>query len=114
MAKFTFDKDKVVTRLVGASEKAIFITSEQALKDCNVYCKEDQEGLINSSLTASEPEKGLLIWNEPYAKKQYYLDSTNTDKNPKARKMWAHYAKSVHGKEWLETMQKAFKEKAKK
>lgn len=108
----TFDKEAVKMRLKAANGKALCITSEQALEDCNYYCKEDQEGLINSSLTASEPEKVKLVWEEPYARKQYYLDSASHDKNPNAQKMWAHKAHSVHGKKWLEIFRKAFKKEA--
>ncbi len=95
-------------RLKKAAEKAILVTSEAALQDCNYYCKQDQEGLIGSSLTHSEPEKGILRWQTIYARKQYYLDAARKDKNPNARKMWAHHAASVHGSEWLLRMQKAF------
>ncbi len=109
-----FDKNAVKMRLLGATKKAIIATSTQALKDSNYYCKEDQEGLINSSITHSDFEKGLLIWKTPYAKMQYYLDSASKDKNPNAQKMWAHKAHSVHGKEWLETMCKEFKKGARK
>lgn len=49
----------------------------------------------------------------PYAKLQYYLDAAKTDINPNARKMWAHYAESVHGKKWNEVYQAAFRKYAK-
>ncbi len=101
-------------RLNQAVEKAVFVTSEAALKDCNYYCKQDQEGLIGSSETLSEPEKGVLRWHTPYARRQYYLDAARKDKNPNARKMWAHHAASVHGNEWLLRMQKAFSQYAKR
>lgn len=60
--------------------------STQALKDCNYYCKQDQDGLINSSIVHSDLENGVLIWKTPYARKQYYLDSACKDKNPNAKK----------------------------
>lgn len=111
--KFTFDKNKVMARLINASEKGIFATSTQALKDSNYYVKKDVGDLEGSAIIASNLEKGLLIWDEPYAKMQYYLDSASKDPNPNARKMWAHYAYSVHKDTWLAVMQAEFKRQAK-
>lgn len=98
----------VKAKLNAASEKATAIVSQQALKDCNKYCKQDQSGLINSSLLHSDFKKGILCWKTPYARKQYYLDAVRKNINPNARKMWAHHAASIHGKDWLKAMQAAF------
>lgn len=105
--KVTFDRNATKLRLQAANQKATFATATQALKDCNYYCKEDQEGLINSSISSSDLDNGLLIWNKPYAKMQYYLDSTSLDPNKNARKMWAHHAHSVHGEQWQAVYQAA-------
>lgn len=107
--KILFNKTMVEMKIKGASKKALEITSQQALKDCNNYCKQDRSGLINSSITASQPEKGVLRWKTPYARKQYYLKSTSHSVNDKAEWMWAHKAHSVHSKEWKEIYQKALK-----
>lgn len=106
--KITLDIAKATARLENAAEKSVFVVTEQALADCNQYCKQDQGGLIDSSLTHSEPEKGIMRWKTPYARLQYYLDAVRKDINKFARKMWAHHAASVHGTEWLEMMQAAF------
>ncbi len=108
--KVTMDIAKVKNRIESATREAIFLTSEHALEDCNYYCKQDQDALISSSENHSDFENGLLIWKEPYARMQYYLDATRLDKNPNARKMWAHHAESVHGEEWRQVFDDAFKE----
>lgn len=102
------DVSAVEERLRNAAEQAVAITTQQALSDCNKYCKQDQDTLISSSLTHSEPEKGILRWRTPYARMQYFLDAARKDKNPHARKMWAHYAHSVHGKDWEAVFKSAF------
>ncbi len=112
-----------MSKVEAADEKATFIMAQQALKDCNKYCKKDQSGLINSSLIhtcmessmtsmdaetkkvvskspGSDLPKGRLIWKTPYARKQYYLDAANKTLNKNARKMWAHYAAKKHKKDW--------------
>lgn len=106
-----FDKAACAARIKDAAEgRALLITSEQVLKDCNYYCKQDQSGLINSSITHSQPEKGRLIWKTPYARKQYYLKSASIDVNPNASWMWCNKAKARWGKRWLEIYDRAFKE----
>lgn len=105
----SFDKNAVKAKIKAAEGKALFITTEQALEDCNIYCKQDQGTLIASSQTASKPEKGQLIWDTPYARKQYYLKPASKVPNPQAEWMWAHKAHTEHGKDWKGTYEKAFK-----
>ena len=111
---FKFDRNATIARLTNAKNKAIRVVTERALTDSNKYCKFDQGELIASSKKASKPEEGLMIWDTVYAKRQYYLDSANTDDNPDAQKMWAHVAHSKHNKEWRQVMQDEFKRQAKK
>lgn len=107
------NQSAVEKKMKAASEKAVAIVTQQALKDCNKYCKQDQDGILNSSLIHSNFSKGEMRWKTPYVRIQYYLDATRKEKNPNARKMWAHHAASVHGNEWLKAMQKAFSKYAK-
>ncbi|MBE6826385.1 MAG: hypothetical protein E7511_05830 [Ruminococcus sp.] len=131
-------------KLQKAADKAVYITAEKALEDSNKYCPKDQDGLINSSLTFSEPEKGIIRWTEPYARALYYGvvmvdpetgkacffidDQPYSRKGVKKvksdpereyqfangrRKLWAQYAHSKHGKEWLETFRAAMRQAAK-
>lgn len=44
----------------GAMDKAIFATSEQALKDCNYFCKQDMGALILSSVIHSSVEAEVI------------------------------------------------------
>lgn len=106
--KITIDKKNVSLRISAASRRATEIVATQALKDCNDYCKHDQGILIASSLSSSELTKGLLVWDTPYAKRQYYLDNTNNNINPNAQKMWCEKARTVKGKNWQNVYQEAF------
>lgn len=105
----TFNKNATLEKLMERHKIAQIKMSEQALKDSNYYCKQDQSTLISSSLVYSDYENGILKWHTPYARKQYYLDSAQTDKNPNAQKMWAHKAASVHQSDWLLIYEKVFK-----
>lgn len=107
--KVTLNTKGIEDRFLKLHKKAQYAMSQQALKDCNYYCKQDQDGLINSSIVHSDLENGVLIWKTPYARKQYYLDSACKDKNPNAKKMWAHKAGSEHKEDWLTLYAKSFK-----
>lgn len=97
-----------------ANALGIFAMSEQALKDSNFYCKEDQGTLIDSSHIHSRPEDGELAWVTPYAEKQYYLEGASKDPNPNAQMMWFHKAKDVHMGEWKIAYTNAFMKELKK
>lgn len=107
--KVTLNKAAVMARFEKQHKKAQFAMSQQALADCNYYCKQDQSGLINSSQTHSDLENGVLCWSTPYARKQYYLDSSCKDVNPNASKMWAQKAASEHKEDWKAIYEKVFK-----
>jgi hypothetical protein len=73
----------------------------QILQDCNLYCKDDTGMLILSSLIHSRLKDGLLIWNTPYAARQYYeIPTAYTDVNSNATWRWCEVAKQNHLAEW--------------
>ena len=108
MARVVFDVGANSARLEGAVAQATHITAQQALKDCNYFCKQDQSTLVDSSITHSRLEDGKLIWHTPYARKQYYLRATRLEVNANARFMWAHYAATKHKDDWLAVFRAAF------
>ena len=83
-----------------ATQAAIAMTSEQALKDCNFYCKQDTGALIQSSHIHSDIDGGVLKWVTPYAEFQYTFPPTRTDKNPNASPEWCGVAEANHKDEW--------------
>lgn len=60
-----------------AMRAALFAVAEQALGDCNFYCKQDTNALIGSSVIHSDTDAAELVWNMPYAEYQYYLPNTH-------------------------------------
>lgn len=105
-----FHREAVRARVKAASKKATFAMATQALKDSNYYAKQDQGTLIDSSLTASDLEGGFLVWDTPYAKRQYYTGTPSKDANPNASTMWAHQARAQHGEAWRRIGQDTLKE----
>ena len=96
--KINISTQKVEAKVMTAWEKGLAKLSEEILADCNEYCKEDQRTLIRSSLTHSKPEKGLLIWETPYAKRQYWAIKTSL--TPGRTWKWCETAKRKWKSRW--------------
>lgn len=72
--------------------------SEEILADCNEYCKEDHGTLIASSNTHSRLSEGILIWQTPYAKRQYWAIKTSL--TPGRTWKWCETAKRKWKSRW--------------
>lgn len=69
-------------------------------QDCNRYVRIDKGTLRKSSYTASQPDKGLIIWNTPYARRVYYTGTPRTTKNALASLQWCEKAKAQYMDKW--------------
>ena len=106
---FDFRPEGVRTKINGASRRAQFRLDQQVAKDSNYFCPQDVGSLQKSVLPSVQSGDGLLEWNEPYAKAQYYgLPNKSKDKNPNARMKWFEHAKTLWKKKWLEVAQRGF------
>lgn len=105
--KINIKKDAVVARVTGAFKTALPLLSEEILNDCNQYCKEDTGMLIASSLVHSLPREGKLIWQTPYARRQYWeIRTAFQSVNPNATWRWCEYAKQRYLLKWNRQAQK--------
>lgn len=101
------DKHAVEAKVKGAWEKGLPLMSNEILNDCNEYCKEDTGMLIASSLTHSVLPEGKLIWQTPYARRQYWeIRTAHKDVNPKASWRWCEVAKTAKKAEWAKKAEK--------
>lgn len=78
--------------------------SDQALKDCNKYCKKDTGKLMASG--KAERSSGTLTWDTDYARAAYYTGNPDRSKNPYASLMWAHKAATLCGVKWRALVRK--------
>ena len=112
--KVNINKAKVEAKIEGAFNKGRALLSEIVLNDCNQYCKEDTGALIASSLIHSRPQEGQLIWQTPYARRQYWeIKTAYADVNPHASWKWCEVAKRLHFSRWERQAQKLFEENLK-
>ena len=91
----------VTAKVTGAFQSVLPQLSEEILNDCNQYCKEDSGTLIASSHVHSRPQEGKLIWQTPYARRQYWeIRTAFKTVNPGATWRWCEYAKQRHKSRW--------------
>ena len=95
------DQNAVVARVMGQWDKALPMLTEAIRNDCNQYCKEDSGDLISSSETATDYKHGILRWQTPYARRQYWeIRTAYHDENAHATWKWVHVAKSKYQEKW--------------
>ena len=97
----------VEAKIKTAWKESLAPLAEEILNSCNQYCKEDTGALIASSLIHSIPKEGKLIWQTPYARRQYWeIRTAYTDVNPKATWKWCEAAKKARLPIWEKQAQR--------
>ena len=89
---------QVEAKIMTAWQKGLYELSSEILADCNEYCKEDHGILIASSNIKSRPQEGVLIWETPYAKRQYW--EIRTSLKPGRTWKWCETAKRKWKSRW--------------
>lgn len=106
--KVQIDKSRCAAKVMGAWDKGLFALSSQILGDCNKYVKVDQHTLESSSYSASTLREGKLVWDTPYAKRQYW--EIKTSLTPGRTWKWVETAKQKHKSEWQRLAEKLLRE----
>ena len=104
--KIEINENKIIGKIDMAWKSGVEMLSSQIRRDCNRYCKEDTGMLIVSSLIHSDLSRGRLVWQTPYAARQYYeIRTAYKDVNPQASWRWCEVAKNNHGARWARQAQ---------
>ena len=99
--RITVNRHAIEAKVQGAFKKGLPILTEEIKNDCNQYCKWDSGALASSADRHSKPELGLVIWETPYARRQYWeIRTAYTDVNPGASWNWCETAKRLHKDQW--------------
>lgn len=106
--KIKIDPSRVTATVMGAWNKGLYTLSKEILADCNEYCKVDQNSLIMSSMEHSQLDKGVLVWQTPYARRQYW--DIKTSLTPGRTWKWCETAKRKKLKEWQRLAQRLVKD----
>ena len=105
--KIIISREKVETRIKYAFGAGMGMLANEILNDCNQYCKEDTGMLIASSYIHSQLDDGKLIWQTPYARRQYWeIRTAIPDPNPNATWKWCEAAKKARLPIWEKQAQR--------
>ena len=100
------DEKHIKAKIDNTWQNGLEMLSSQILRDCNQYCKEDTGMLIMSSYIHSDLKHGRLIWQTPYAVRQYYeIPTAYKDVNSNASWRWCEVAKKLHSSDWARQAQ---------
>lgn len=108
--KMTISKAQVQARITDAWKEGLFALTTEILADCNEYCKRSPEHTMrDSSLIASRPGEGLIVWDTPYARRQYW--EIQAARTPGTTWRWMETAKKRHFATWQKKAQRGFIER---
>ena len=100
--KIQFDEKQLTERLKKKIELCQKVLDSQVLKDSNYFCPMYTSVLMKSGILYTVIGKGRIVWQTPYADKQYYnFPKKSKTHNPNARMKWFEEAKSRHLKDWI-------------
>lgn len=99
---FTVNKAKIRTRLKTGNQRAQKWLDNEVLKDTAPYVPRVTGELERSGIAGTKIGSGLLLYNKPYARKQYYSDFKHSKQaHPKATRRWFHVSKAVNRQKWI-------------
>ena len=106
--RINIPRGQVQARVNDAFRRGLPLLTATIRDGCNEYCKEDKGYLKESSMIHSVLSEGKIVWQQPYAKRQYWeIRTAFRDENPKATWKWAEVAKSHLMGEWERQAQEA-------
>ena len=107
--RFEYTDEPGLRRSLGKmTERAQYALDNQVLRDTDAYVPFAQGALSKSAFIASDIGKGIIAWQTPYAKVQYYSrPNKSTGIHAKATVKWFEAAKSANKTRWIEVSKKA-------
>lgn len=103
--RITINKAQVQAKVQGAWQAGLYALTNEILADCNEYVKRSPNHTMrDSSLIHSQPSQGLIVWETPYAKRQYW--EIQTALTPGTTWRWIETAKKNHLARWQKLAQR--------
>jgi hypothetical protein len=101
-AEVIFNPSATAARLKMANKRAQKWLDAEVLKDCAPYVPRLTGALEHSGIDGTAIGSGEIIYNSPYAKRQYYgYFNHSTQSHPKASREWFEVAKANNKAVWL-------------
>lgn len=102
--RMTIDQNAVKAKIEDAWKKGLPLLTSEVLRGCNEFCKLDKGGLRASAWSSSRFDEGVIVWNTPYARRQYY--GIPTAYEPGTCWQWCEAAKGKYAAQWEEQAQR--------
>jgi hypothetical protein len=98
----SFNAAAVTARLATSATRAQRYLDNEVLKDCTPYVPRITGALEQSGIDGTVIGSGLIVYNSPYARSQYYGEFTHsTQSHSQASREWFEVAKAAHGAAWI-------------
>lgn len=96
-----FDKNATTSELKARQRRGIMVATSELRRYADPYVRFSTGTTKKSAYIASDLQKGLVVYDTPYASYAYYNEHNHvtTDHNPNARPKWGEYTKQHHIKE---------------
>ena len=102
--KVQINRATLQAKVMTAWKAGLFGLTSEILADCNEYVKRDIGTLENSSLIHSDLNEGIIRWETPYARRQYW--EIKTSLTPGRTWRWFETAKRRHLGRWQQLADK--------
>ena len=106
--KIKINPNQCEAKVTNAWNKGLRKLTSEIRDDCNQYVKRDKGRLEGSSKEHSILEQGKIIWQTPYAKRQYW--EIRTSLIPGRTWKWCETAKRRHKADWQKQAEKGLRE----
>ena len=113
--KWDVNNLQVLSMMTDVWERSRSRLASVILADIRPFVKYDDGDLDKSAETASDFDKGKLVWNTPYAHYQWNLEAVKTlTKHPQASPRWTEKAENQCFEDWKRQGQKIYAEELEK
>lgn len=102
--RIDINENVVAARVNEAWRRGLPLLTNEVLRDCNEFAKLDTGALRASAQTASDFSNGIVRWNTPYARRQYW--SIPTAYEPGTCWQWCEAAKAAYSQRWADQAQR--------
>ena len=105
--KIDINPGQIQARIDAAWKKGLPMLASEILRDCNEFVKLREGTLRDSSEWASKFEEGIIAWDTPYARRQYWEIPTAYE--PGRCWQWCEAAKARYQQRWQKQAEELLK-----
>lgn len=98
--KISINPAQVTAHVDEAWKKALPLITYEVLRDCNEFAKLRTGALRASAHSSSLINEGIIRWNTPYARRQYWKIPTAYE--PGTQWQWCEGAKAKYSQRWAD------------